>query len=112
MSSLMPRRHAVGRRLRSARRRVGAAAEPWRARPPADLPPAPHDEVLAKAGQLIVEWAVEVARYEADPDWRWVHGAHEDPAVTAGALARLIRETRSVAERAEALLMVALADED
>jgi hypothetical protein len=68
-----------------------------------------HQAVL-KAGQLIVDWAVEVARYEADLDWRWIHGAGSDPAVTASALARLIRDTRAVADRAEALLLAAQHD--
>jgi hypothetical protein len=68
-----------------------------------------HQAVL-KAGQLIVDWAVEVARYEADLDWRWVHAAGSDPAVTASALARLIRDARSVAARAEALLLAAQHD--
>jgi hypothetical protein len=68
-----------------------------------------HQAVL-KAGQLIVDWAVEVARYEADLDWRWVRGAGTDPAMTASALARLIRDTRSVVDRAEALLRAAQHD--
>ena len=68
-----------------------------------------HQAVL-KAGQMIVDWAVEVARYEADLDWRWVRGAGTDPAVAASALARLIRDTRLVADRAEALLLAAQHD--
>ena len=68
-------------------------------------------ETLLKAGQMIVAWAVEVARYEADLDWKWVRGADDDPAVTAGALARLIRDARSVVEWAEALYTAALHDD-
>lgn len=67
-------------------------------------------QALGKAGQLIVEWAVEVARYEADVDGQWIHGARE-PAVTASALARMLHEMRSVVERAEALVVAALEDE-
>lgn len=67
-------------------------------------------ETLVKAGQLIIEWAVEVARYEADIDWQWAHRDDDDPAVTASALARLIRDSREVVGRAEALLVAALAD--
>lgn len=67
-------------------------------------------EMLVKAGQLIVEWAVEVARYEADIDWQWSHRDDDDPAVTASALARLIRDAREVVGRAEGLLVTTLAD--
>lgn len=61
---------------------------------------------------MIVGWAVEVARYEADLDWRWVRGADDDPAVTASALERLIRDARSVVEWAETLYVAALPDDD
>ena len=71
-----------------------------------------QQQVLAKAGQVIVEWAVEVARYEADIDWQWVHGDDDDPAATLNALTRLISESRSVVERAEALLLAALPDDE
>jgi hypothetical protein len=66
--------------------------------------------MLLKAGQMIVSWAVEVARYEADVDWQWARGLEDDPVVTANALARLIRDTRSVVEWAEALYMAAQSD--
>lgn len=104
---------AAGRRGESARDRVDVeVAEPW-SRPPTGYPQhSPRQqEVLSKAGQLILEWAVEVARYEADIDWQWIHRA-DDAAVTASALARLIHETRSVLERAEALLIAALPDDE
>jgi hypothetical protein len=69
-------------------------------------------QALLKAGQLIVEWAVEVARYEADLDWQWVHRRDDDPAVAARALARLIHDARSVVERAEGLLRAALPEDE
>ena len=69
-------------------------------------------QMLLKAGQMIVAWAVEVARYEADVDWQWARGPDDDPVVTANALARLIRDTRSVVEWAEALFMAARPDDD
>ena len=53
-----------------------------------------------------------MARYEADVDWQWARGPDDDPTVTANALARLIRDTRSVVEWAEALYMATRPDED
>lgn len=86
-------------------------AEPWPEHP-TDYPrySLRQHQALLKAGQLIVDWAVEVARYEADLDWQWVRGAGNDPSVTAGALARLIRDTQAVVDRAEALLLAARPD--
>jgi hypothetical protein len=87
-------------------------ADPW-LDPQAEPPnySARQHQTLLKAGQMIVGWAVEVARYEADLDWQWVRGADDDPAVTAGALARLIRDARSVIECAEALYTAVLSDD-
>jgi hypothetical protein len=59
-----------------------------------------------------VEWAVEVARYEADLDWQWVHRRDDDPSVTASALARLIHDAHAVIERAESLLRAALSEDE
>lgn len=67
-------------------------------------------QTLIQAGQTIIAWAVEVARYEADIDWQWSHRDDDDPTVTASALARLIRDAREVVGRAESLLVAALAD--
>lgn len=113
MAGLMPRHGAVVRRGVPARDRMqGEAAELWPSQESASAEYSPRQqEVLSKAGQLILEWAVEVARYEADIDWQWIYRS-DDPAVTASALTRLIRETRSVLERAESLMMAALPDEE
>jgi hypothetical protein len=94
-------------------RAVDVVAEPWLDQL-TDSPQfsARQHETMLKAGQMIVAWAVEVARYEADLDWHWVRGADDDPAVTAGALARLIRDARSVVEWAEGLYMAALPDDE
>ena len=113
MAGPMPQPGGTGGSDPSARPRVDAAGAASRRGQPTGYPrysPRQH-QALLKAGQLIVEWAVEVARYEADLDWQWVHGSNEDPVVTASALARLLHDTRSVMERAEALLMATLSDE-
>jgi hypothetical protein len=112
MAGLTPQEHAARRRGASARERVhDAGAGPWLRQPAACPKYSPRQqEVLSKAGQLILEWAVEVARYEADIDWQWIH-RDDDPAVTAKALARLIHETRAAADRAEALLNAAIPED-
>ena len=71
----------------------------------------PVRAVIFDFGGVILTSPFEAfARYEADIDWQWAHSDDDDPAVTASALARLIRDSREVVGRAEALLVAALAD--
>lgn len=112
MAGRTPQHDGEGRRVPARNGVDDTVAEAWLRQTAECSQYSPRQqEVLSKAGQLILEWAVEVARYEADIDWQWIHRA-DDPAVTASALTRLIRETRSVVERAEALLLAAQPDED
>ena len=72
----------------------------------------PRDhQALRKAGQIIVDWAVEVARFEVDLESQWVHGHHDDPVVTANALARLLHDARWAIEHAEAMIATLPDDE-
>lgn len=114
MADPMPQDNGTGRRSGSAwyeaADRAGGVAAFGQ---PAGQPhySSRQHQALLKAGQLIVEWAVEVARYEADLDWQWVHRRDDDLSVTASALARLIHDAQSVVERAESLLRAALPED-